>query len=95
MHDLELVLFLLLAVALLARRLGAPYPTILVVGGLALGFIPGLPRVELAPAVVFLVFLPPLLHAAGWRRPWRGQSRPMARRADGARRRLRHLARGV
>jgi CPA1 family monovalent cation:H+ antiporter len=74
MHELELVLFLLVAVAalaLLSRRLGVPYPIVLVVGGLALGFVPGLPRVELAPEVVFLVFLPPLLYAAGWLTSWR------------------------
>ncbi|MBO0683500.1 MAG: Na+/H+ antiporter, partial [Candidatus Dormibacteraeota bacterium] len=38
----------------------------LVLGGLALGFIPEMPRVQLDPDVVFLVFLPPLLMAAGW-----------------------------
>ena len=43
-----------------------PYPIVLVLGGLAIGFVPGLPDVELAPDVVFLVFLPPLLVAAGY-----------------------------
>ncbi len=38
----------------------------LVLGGLAVGFVPGLPAVELEPEVVFLVFLPPLLTAAGF-----------------------------
>src|SRR5436305_6957754 len=84
MHELGLVLFLLLAVAalaLLARRVGVPYPLVLVVGGLALGFVPGLPRVELAPELVFLVFLPPLLYAAGWFTSWRdfaANRRPIA-----------------
>ena len=69
MPALELVLGLLVAVAglaLLARRLNVPYPILLVLGGLVLGFVPGLPRVSLAPDVVFLVFLPPLITAAGW-----------------------------
>src|SRR5215471_3760212 len=69
MYAIELVLGLLVAVtalALLAGRLNVPYPILLVIGGLVLGFVPGLPPVSLAPEVVFLVFLPPLLQAAGW-----------------------------
>lgn len=42
----------------LARVVGVPYPILLVVGGLALGLIPGAPQLELAPDVVFLLFLP-------------------------------------
>src|SRR5918996_416661 len=55
MHEIEIVLGLLVAVAALAplaRRLGLPYPILLVLGGLALGAVPGLPRVELAPELV-------------------------------------------
>jgi Na+/H+ antiporter len=69
MPALQVVLELLVAVAVLAmiaRRLRMPYPIVLVLGGLALGFVPGMPRVELAPDVVFLVFLPPLLFEAAW-----------------------------
>ena len=69
MSALDVVLPLLMvvaALALLARRIHVPYPIVLVVGGLVLGFLPGLPRVQLAPDVVFLVFLPPLLYGAGW-----------------------------
>jgi Na+/H+ antiporter len=50
----------------LADLAAIPYPIVLVVGGLAIGLVPALPNVELAPEVVFLVFLPPLLHAAGY-----------------------------
>src|ERR671926_1499501 len=46
----------------LARRLSVPYPIVLVVGGALIGFVPGLPEVELNPEVVLLVFLPPLLY---------------------------------
>lgn len=69
MPAVEVVLGLLVAVAVLAlvaRRLHVPYPIVLVIGGLALGLVPGLPAVRLAPEVVFLVFLPPLVYAAGW-----------------------------
>jgi CPA1 family monovalent cation:H+ antiporter len=67
--DIEFLLLLLLAAMLLVRAadlLRVPYPVLLVVGGLGIGFVPGLPSVELEPEVVFLVFLPPLLHSAGW-----------------------------
>ncbi len=46
----------------LAKRANVSYPIVLVVGGLALGFVPGLPKVRLDPNVVLLIFLPPLLY---------------------------------
>lgn len=69
MEHFELTLLgLLIAVAgltALARALNVPYPILLVIGGSLLGFVPGLPHVELDPDLVLLVFLPPLLfHAA-------------------------------
>lgn len=66
---IEVVLLLLLAataLAIVARRVGLPYPILLVLGGLALGFVPGLPRIRLEPDVVFLLFLPPILFAAAY-----------------------------
>ncbi|HEX6781786.1 MAG TPA: Na+/H+ antiporter [Solirubrobacterales bacterium] len=70
MHDIESILVLVLAAALLVRLADfgkIPAPIVLVVGGLAIAFIPGLPSVELEPDTIFLVFLPPLVYAAGWR----------------------------
>lgn len=69
MEHFELTLLgLLIAVAgltAIARALRVPYPILLVIGGSLLGFVPGLPKVELHPDLVLLVFLPPLLfHAA-------------------------------
>lgn len=46
----------------LARRANVPYPVVLVLGGLILGFIPGLPYIELDPNLVLVIFLPPLLY---------------------------------
>src|SRR5437016_5787925 len=71
---IEVFVGLLLAVAavgLLARKLQVPYPVLLVVGGLLLGLIPGLPRVQLNPEFVFLFFLPPLLFPAALFTSWR------------------------
>ena len=68
MEHIELVLlFLLVAVAALtwlARALDVPYPILLVVGGSVIGFLPGVPHVELDPDLVLLVVLPPLLFHA-------------------------------
>src|SRR5436190_6947902 len=57
--------------SLLAPRLRIPFPILLVLGGLAIGLIPGLPQVTLSPEIVFLLFLPPLLYAAAWYTSWR------------------------
>lgn len=70
MDHIELIVFgLLLAVAglaVLARLVGVPYPITLVVGGAVIGFLPGVPTVELDPDVVLLIFLPPLLYGAAF-----------------------------
>jgi monovalent cation/hydrogen antiporter len=64
------IIFVLLtfvaAITLAARRIGIPYPILMVLGGLVLGAIPGLPRVELDPEIVLLVFLPPILFSAAY-----------------------------
>ena len=69
-HATELVILVLtLAVAALsiaARVIGIPYPIMLVLGGLVMGFIPGLPDIELAPDLVLVLFLPPLLYFAAF-----------------------------
>jgi CPA1 family monovalent cation:H+ antiporter len=68
--DLELLIAVLFAAAVLVRvadLISIPYPIVLVVGGVAIGFVPGLPGIRLDPEVIFLVFLPPLLHALGFR----------------------------
>ena len=65
MTGLELVLTLLavsILLRLLAERWRIPYATLLVLGGLALASIPGLPRIDLAPDTLFLIFVPPLLY---------------------------------
>src|ERR1700741_490227 len=74
MELLTAILAILVAVAILyevARRLGVPYPTLFVLGGLGLAFVPGLPRIQLEPDLVLLVFLPPLLCEAAAETPLR------------------------
>jgi monovalent cation/hydrogen antiporter len=74
MDALSAVLAITVAIALLfevARRIGVPWPSLFVIGGLALGFVPGMPRIRLEPELVLLVFLPPLLFAAAIESPIR------------------------
>ncbi|MCX6218268.1 Na+/H+ antiporter [Spirosoma sp.] len=69
MHPIETITGLLgitTLLAVVARRLRISYPILLVLTGLFIGWIPGLPPVILSPDVVFLIFLPPLLYAAAW-----------------------------
>lgn len=74
MREIDIMVGLLAAVialAALARRLRLPYPIPLVVGGLALGSVPGLPHVALPPDLVLLAFLPPLLYSSALLLSWR------------------------
>lgn len=73
-NALELVLLLLGAsagLAVVAERLRVSYPILLVLGGLALALVPGLPQVTLDPEFALLVFLPPILFSAAWFTSWR------------------------
>jgi CPA1 family monovalent cation:H+ antiporter len=68
-HIETIIVSLLVAVVVLgalATRIGVPYPILLVLGGLVLGFVPGIPNVRLAPELVLVVFLPPLLYSAAF-----------------------------
>lgn len=70
MHTiLPFLLAMIAAIVLLemwATRLKIAYPILLVVAGLLLSFIPGLPRVHINPDLIFFIFLPPLLFEASW-----------------------------
>ncbi len=66
-----LLLFFVVVFGILARKLGTPYPIVMVLGGLLLSVIPAVPGVVLNPDLVFLVVLPPLLYASAWNTSWR------------------------
>ena len=73
MHTFEVLLGLLVAsvaLALVARRLHVPLAVVLVLGGMGLALVPGLPAVELDPHLVLALFLPPLLQASAYRTDW-------------------------
>src|SRR6476646_9573045 len=74
MHQATIIVLLFAVVAasvLAARKLALPYPVVLVLVGLGLGFIPGLPAVKLDPNIVFYFFLPPLIYPAALFTSWR------------------------
>ena len=74
MDQTELILICLVAVALLAlvaRKIGVPYPILLTVGGGCLALVPHLPAIHLNPKLVFDLFLPPLLYPAAVYTSWR------------------------
>ncbi len=70
MHEqLPFMLALVAAIVLiemLASKLRIAYPVLLVVAGLFISFIPGLPKVQVDPNMIFFIFLPPLLFEASW-----------------------------
>jgi len=77
-HQLIVSILLVVAICLLvmvSQRIKVAYPVMLVLGGIALSFIPGMPRLHINPDVIFLVFLPPILYEAAvtnsWKELWR------------------------
>lgn len=74
MRAVETVLFLVIlatVVATFARRWRVPAPSLLVIAGVVVGLLPGVPTIVVTPDIVSLVVLPPLLFAAGEELPWR------------------------
>jgi len=69
-ETLVLLLCAVVGVVLIGARVKVPYPIALVIGGLCISLIPGLPQVGINPELVFLFFLPPLLYAAAWFTSW-------------------------
>src|SRR5215210_8280409 len=70
-QTLLLFLAVLVVVAIAARRLNTAPSNLLVIAGIGLALTPGLPRIELAPELVLLGILPPLIYFAGVAMSWR------------------------
>src|SRR5580700_3376627 len=72
--DIQLVVSLLIViavVAVIARRLNIPSPILLVAVGVVLALLPGLPTVELAPDILLLLVLPPIVYSSAVAMSWR------------------------
>jgi len=68
-HVLPLLLGMVAVIVLLnmlAKKLQVAYPILLVLSGLAISLVPGLPIVKINPDLIFFIFLPPLLFEASW-----------------------------
>ncbi|RZJ70681.1 Na+/H+ antiporter [Flavobacterium sp.] len=67
-----LILVLVIALlVMLANKIRVAYPVLLVLAGLGLSFVPGIPQFEISPELIFLIFLPPLLYEAAWSISWK------------------------
>src|SRR5450631_1268232 len=73
MENIGIIVFLLFGVAfivVLSNKYKFPFPIALVLSGLVISLIPGLPTIALQPNIVFIIFLPPLLYGAAWNTSW-------------------------
>ncbi len=89
MQNISIIIILLAIVTALAQvtdKIRIPYPILLVLAGMGIGFVPWLPNVSLDPDIVFLLFLPPVLYAAAWTTSWfefKAAARPISLLAIG------------
>lgn len=74
LHDFPFYLSLILVILLLimlSRKIKVAYPVVLVLAGLGISFIPGLPPLHIEADLIFILFLPPLLYDAAWQISWK------------------------
>jgi monovalent cation/hydrogen antiporter len=80
------LLFVVSMLAMISSRLRISYPILLVLAGLGISIIPGIPEIRLDPDMVFIIFLPPLLYSSAWSTSWHefwGMRRPIGLLAFG------------
>ncbi|WP_431294529.1 cation:proton antiporter [Pedobacter sp. P26] len=65
-----ILLFVAFMLIMLAQKVKISYPIFLVIAGLGISYIPGIPAMSIDPEVIFLIFLPPLLYEAAWYTSW-------------------------
>lgn len=89
MENVTIIIMLLFGIAflgILSNKYNFPFPIVLVLCGIAISIIPGLPVIALSPDIVFIIFLPPLLYHASWHTSWhdfKGAIRPISLAAIG------------
>jgi Na+/H+ antiporter len=69
MENYSIVIFIMaimIGLSAVAEKIRLPYPVLLIIAGIGIGFIPAIPNIELNPEIVFLIFLPPLLYDAAF-----------------------------
>lgn len=65
------LLLIILLLIMLADKIKVAYPILLVLAGLIISFIPGVPFINIKPELIFFIFLPPLLYEAAWKVSWK------------------------
>jgi len=89
MENVTVIIILLFGISflgILSAKYKFPFPIALVLCGVAISVIPGIPIVSLSPDIVFIIFLPPLLYGAAWDTSWhefKGALRPISLAAIG------------
>lgn len=89
MENITIIIILLFGIAflgILSKKYNFPFPIVLVLSGVVISVVPGLPVVALNPNIVFVIFLPPLLYYAAWYTSWhdfKGSIRPITLAAIG------------
>ncbi|PWS33851.1 Na+/H+ antiporter [Pedobacter paludis] len=69
MENYSVIIFILavmIGLSAIADKIKIPYPILLIIVGVAVGFIPSLPAIDINPEIIFLIFLPPLLYDAAF-----------------------------
>ncbi|MFC5408690.1 Na+/H+ antiporter [Larkinella bovis] len=61
-----IIMAIMIVLSAVASRIRLPYPILLVLAGITIGYLPGIPAITLNPEVIFLIFLPPLLYDAAF-----------------------------
>lgn len=65
------IIVVIIFLIMIAERLKVAYPILLVIGGLGISLIPGIPVIHIESELIFLIFLPPLLYEAAWSISWK------------------------
>lgn len=65
------LIVLIVLLIMLSNKVRVAYPVLLVLAGLAVSFIPGIPVLKIDPELIFIIFLPPLLYEAAWANSWK------------------------
>ncbi|MET6998347.1 Na+/H+ antiporter [Chitinophaga defluvii] len=65
------LIVLILLLIMLGNKIKVAYPVLLVLAGLGVSFIPGIPPLKIDPELIFIIFLPPLLYEAAWANSWK------------------------
>lgn len=66
-----ILIVIIVLLIMLANKIKVAYPVLLVLAGLTISFIPGVPVLKIDPELIFIIFLPPLLYEAAWANSWK------------------------